>query len=114
MDDTNAQLTIRRDAAADVRQREVIMSLDDERIGPLFFGRTLTREISPGRHRLRAYNTLVWKTVEFNAEPGARIEFLVTNYAKGGFWVVATLFGFAPLYVKLEQTEPKPQQRRPA
>ena len=31
MDGANAQLTIRRDAAADVQQREAIMSLDDER-----------------------------------------------------------------------------------
>lgn len=82
------------------------MSLDGQRIGTLFFKEILTRDVAPGPHRLRAYNTLVWKTVEFDARPGEPIEFLVTNYAKGGFWVVASLFGFAPLYVQLEQTEP--------
>jgi hypothetical protein len=114
MDSGRAQLTIRRDSQADIRQREVIMSLDGERIGRMLFGQRLTREVSPGSHQLRAYNTLFWKTVEFNAEPGDHIEFLVTNYAKRGFPVIATFFGFAPLYVKLEQTNrersPEPRQ----
>ena len=103
-DHGKARLTIRRDSAADIQQREVIMSLDGERVGKLLFGQKLTREIPAGSHQLKAYNTLLWKTVAFEAGPGEQIEFLVTNYAKGGFGVMATLFGFAPLYVKLEET----------
>jgi hypothetical protein len=104
MNSGKATLTIRRDSAVDIQQREVILTLDGERIGRLVYGQRLTREIPTGHHRLQAYNTLVWKTVEFDAGPGAHVEFLVTNYAKRGFGVWATLFGFAPLYVKLEQT----------
>ena len=63
-------LTIHRTSPEDVKDRQVIVSLDGKKIGTLLYGQRLTREIPPGRHTLRANNTLVWRTVAFDAEPG--------------------------------------------
>lgn len=102
MPDT-ARLTIRRDSPDDVGYRQVILSLDGEEIGELLYRKQLTREIAPGHHRLRAYNTLVWKTLEFNAAPGEDVRFLITNYSKAGFYFLLGVFGAAPLFLKVER-----------
>jgi hypothetical protein len=103
VDDQSARLTIRRDSPEDVGYRQVLFTLDDDPIGEVLYRQTLTREIAPGHHRLKANNTLVWKTVEFNANAGDKIRFVVTNYAKAGFYFILGVFGAAPLFLKLER-----------
>lgn len=103
-----ARLTLHRTSADDARQRQVYMSLDDERIATLLFGQNVTREIPAGHHRLRANNTLVWKTIEFDASPGADLHFNIINRAAPGMlWMVA-LFGSGPMFVTLEPVASPP------
>ena len=94
-------LTIHRTSAEDVKTRQVIFSLNGQKIGTLMFGRTLTREIPPGRHRLRANNTLVWKTIDFEVEPGGHAHFTCVNRAPASLYFMLFVFGVAPLYVTL-------------
>jgi hypothetical protein len=95
-------LTIHRTSPDDVKIRQVIISLDGEKIATLLYGQSVSREILPGPHKLRANNTLVWRTVEFDAEPGARIHYDCINRASKSMYFVLFLFGVAPLYVLLE------------
>lgn len=105
-----ARITVHRTSEEDARQRQVYMSLDDERIATMLFGQTMTREIPPGHHKLRANNTLVWKTIEFDAAPGADLHFAIVNRAAPGMlWMVA-LFGSGPMFVSLEPV-PAPGSR---
>jgi len=76
-----SQLTISRTSPDDLQQRGVIVTLDGEDIVELMDGQSVTREISPGHHRLRVDNTWNRKTVEFDAVPGQHAKFLVTNRA---------------------------------
>lgn len=76
-----AQFTITRTAPNDVQQRQLIVNLDDEPFATLLYGDTVTRAIEPGRHRLKADNTWVWKTAEFNVEPGEHARFKAINRA---------------------------------
>jgi len=76
-----ARLTIDRTDARDVRTRQVVLALDGDTIATLLFGERTSREIAPGPHRLRAHNTLVWKTVEFDARPGEHVKFATVNRA---------------------------------
>jgi hypothetical protein len=99
-------LSVHRTSVDDVKQRQVIFSLDGRRIGTLLFGQHLTIEIPPGRHRLRANNTLVWKTVEFDAPPGGHVHFTCVNRAPASLYFMLFVFGVAPLYVSLEPGPP--------
>ena len=102
MPDT-AQLLVERTASEDVRTRQVVLALDGEPLATLLFGERVTREIAPGHHRLRAHNTLVWKTVEFDASPGEQIRFSTVNRAGFGSMALVALLGVGPLYVTLER-----------
>lgn len=95
------RLTIHRTSEQDCKDRQVIFSLDGERIGQLLYGQTLTRDIEPGTHRLRANNTLVWKTVEFLAPASAHVHFTCINYAPRGMFYMLAVFGVSPLFVAL-------------
>ena len=107
-------LTIHRTSPEDVQDRQVIMSLNGEKIATLLYGQTFSREILPGHYRLRANNTLVWKTVEFEAAPGADVHWTCINRAPGSLFYMLFLFGVGPLYVTLEPGPPRepPPNRR--
>lgn len=101
------RLTIHRTSPDDCKDRQVIFSLDGRRVGQLLFGQTLTIDIEPGRHRLRANNTLVWKTVELHAPAGTHVHYTCINYAPRGMFYMLAMFGVAPLLVALKPGLPQ-------
>lgn len=103
-----SRLTVRRQSPGDIRQRQLIVSLDGERWATLLFGQSATRELVPGVHRLRVHNTLVWKTVEFTVAPGEHVRFALTNRASFGTYALVSLLGVGPLYVSIERDESEP------
>ena len=103
-----ARLTIHRSSAEDARQRQVILSLDGNEIATLLYGQHHTREIPAGHHRLRANNTLVWKTIEFDAAPGDDLHVTIVNRAAPGMLALVALFGAGPMYVTMEVVKGTP------
>lgn len=101
----SARLTVDRIATEDVRTRQIVLSLDSEPLATLLFGERVSREITAGPHRLRAHNTLVWKTVEFDAKPGEHVKFRTVNRAGLASAAMVALLGVGPLYVTLERVE---------
>ena len=75
----NAQLTICRNSAADFQDRQVYLFVDDEPWGKVRYGKEISREIAPGRHRVRAFNTLFSHTIEVDALPGEHVRLRCTN-----------------------------------
>lgn len=75
----NAQLTISRNGASDFQDRQVYLFVDEEPWGKLRYGQALSREIAPGRHRVRAFNTLFSHTIEVDARPGEHVRLHCTN-----------------------------------
>jgi hypothetical protein len=98
-----AHLTVTRRAKEDVRQRQLIVSLDGAPFATLLFGEEASREIEPGEHSLRVNNTLVWKTVDFEARPGERVTFSAVNRAGWGTYSMLSLLGVGPLYVRIDR-----------
>ena len=96
-------MTVERTGADDVRTRQVVVSVDGDRMATLLFGERTSRDIGPGHHRLRAHNTLVWKTVEFDAAPGEHVRFRVVNRAGLGSMTLVALLGVGPLFVTIER-----------
>ncbi len=104
--DRPATITIHRTSPEDAKQRQVIMSLDGKELATLLYGQRATRTITPGHHRLRAYNTLVWKHLEFDAPPGADLHFTIINRAAPGMTWMVGLFGAGPMTVSIEPGAP--------
>jgi len=96
-----ARITVTRKAADDVRVRQLVVSIDGEKVATLLYGDSVTREVSPGQHRLRVHNTLVWKTVDLELTAGEHAAFTVVNLAGFGTVSMLSLLGAAPLYVRV-------------
>jgi hypothetical protein len=80
---------------------------DGERWAVLMPGQSATREVEPGRHRLKAFNTLLRKSVEADFAPGEEVRMLASNRAGFGTMLFAML-GVGPLYVALEREASPP------
>jgi hypothetical protein len=103
MADASARVTVSRRSKRDAQQRQIFLSLDGERLGDLVFGEEVTRDIAPGHHVLKANNTMVWKTFEFDAVPGEDIRISAVNYSGKGFWTLMLFAGVAPMYLAIER-----------
>jgi hypothetical protein len=104
---SETRLTIHRTSEADVRDRQVIFWLDGVRVAELLYGHTFTCEIAPGTHRLRASNTLVWKTIEFLAPAGTHVHVTAINRIPRGMFYLIGLFGISPLVLTLKVGRPE-------
>jgi hypothetical protein len=107
-----ARLTIHRTAAWDEQSRQILCSIDGTYTGQLLFGQTLSREIPAGPHTLKANNTLVWKTVPFDAAAGEHVQFTVWNEAMGSWWARLLFIFVGAAALRLGVT-PGPPRSRP-
>jgi len=73
----------------------------------LLFGESFTADIAPGSHRLRANNTLVWKTVDCDLQPGEHARYQVINRPGFGSFAMLSLLGVGPIYLAFDR-EPAP------
>lgn len=99
----NAQLTVVRNSGNDFQDRQVYLYVDGELWGKVRYGRPVTREIPPGRHKVRAFNTLFSDTIEIDAVPGEHIKLRCTNGLGRGGWIMMLIWQVAALTVKLER-----------
>ena len=105
---SSARITVFRNDRRDVGDRQIVVSLDGQPLGTLLFGQQVSREVTPGRHRLRAHNTLFWKTIEVDIGPTEQASFVAINRAGFGTYSMLGLFGAAPLYMSFERLPDKP------
>ena len=104
----HARITVTRRHETDVRDRQIVVSVDGEPLGTLLYGQQATREIAPGPHRLKAHNTLFWRNLDVDLEPGEHARFIVINRAGSGTLSLLGILGAGPLYLTFER-EPEPQ-----
>jgi hypothetical protein len=102
-----ARITVTRQLASDVKQRQIVVSVDGKPLATLLFGQSDTREIEPGHHWIRAHNTLVWKTREFEVKPGEEVRFAAANRAGFGTYSMLALLGVGPLYLTFDRYTPE-------
>lgn len=96
-----ARVSIIRDDPHDVQDRVVKLWMDDEPIGRLPYGVTVTRDIAPGRHVIKAHNTLFGTTIGFDAAPGEEVRLSCVNGLTGGGKLMVLMLGVAYLRVRL-------------
>ena len=100
-----ATITVSRRSQTDVRQRQVYVSLDGAHLAELLFGDSVTREVAAGEHRIRANNTLVWKTLDCHLKPGEHAHFAIVNRAGFGTYALLSLLGTGPIYLTFERED---------
>jgi hypothetical protein len=100
LDDLRSFVTLSRTHPTDVGERHVFVKIDDVKVR-LSYGESVTTELQPGAHHLRAHNTLVWKNVKFTLEPGEHLEFIIINAGRWWTWGVAGVLGSAPLFLTI-------------
>lgn len=96
-------VTVTRTSDADFKSRQLVVSIDGEHVAELLWGDSVTRELAPGRHRLRIHNTLVWKTVEFSLAPEEQVFFEAVNKMGPGTLLLMMVLGVGPLYVTIQR-----------
>jgi hypothetical protein len=111
---TPAHITIARTDAADVRQRQIIVSIDDGPKAQLLFGESVSWDVAPGPHVLKANNTLVWKKLRFSVDADERASFRVVNRTSRLTLGFLTLMGVAPLLLTVERVETPDSPAAPA
>ena len=99
----NAQLTVTRNSPSDFQDRQVYLYVDGELWGKVKYGRPLSREIPPGHHKVRAFNTMFSHTLEINAVPGEHVRLKCTNGLARGGWIMMVIWQVAALRVRLER-----------
>ena len=104
-----ASITVSRDSPEDVGFREIFVSVDGESIGLLQYGESLTHELPAGPHRIRAHNTLFWKTHDIVLQPGEHARFLAVNRAGFGTFGFMVFLGASPVYLKFERQPAEPR-----
>ena len=102
------RITVTRKDSRDVQDRQIVVSLDGEPLATLLYGKEVIREVPAGRHRLRAHNTLFWKTIDFDLAPGEAARFRVINRAGAGTFSMLGLLGAGPLFLTFEREQESP------
>jgi hypothetical protein len=97
-----ARLVITRDHPQDIQDRPVYLWIDGEKWDRVLrFGATFERDLAPGRHTVKAHNTLFSHTVEFDAAAGEDVRYRCENGLTGGGMVMVLMMGVAYLRVRL-------------
>jgi hypothetical protein len=99
MNKPTARITVSRTSPNDVRVRQIYISVDGTRAAELLYGQSFTAELDAGPHRLRANNTLVWKTLDCTLDAGEHAEFIVVNRPGPGTYAMLSLLGTGPIYL---------------
>ena len=98
-----ASITVSREADEDVGFREVFVQVDGKDVGMLRYGDTISHELPAGPHRIRAHNTLFWKTHDVVLQPGEHARFVAINRAGWGTFGMLMFLGAAPVYLTFER-----------
>jgi hypothetical protein len=107
---STARITVVRQSGEDIAQREIFMALDGKDLAILRHGEGVSTEVNAGPHRLRAHNTLFWKTQEFELRPGEHARFTVVNRAGWGTYSMMGWLGAGPIYLTFDR---EPEEGNP-
>jgi len=66
-------ILVRRTSPHDFQDRQIYVWIDEEPLGKIRYGETINRQIEPGRHTVRVFNTLLSRTLAVDVAPGEQI-----------------------------------------
>lgn len=96
-------VTITRNAGDDFQDRQIYLWLDGEPLGKIKYGASLTREVDPGPHRVRAFNTLFSHTLAFDVGTGEHVRLRCRNGIPAAGWLMLIFLHVTALRVCVER-----------
>ncbi len=99
-----ASISVSRESPTDVGFREIFVLVDGVQVAILRHGESVTHELPAGPHRVRAHNTLFWKTHDVVLQPGEHARFTAINRAGWGTFGMLLMLGAAPVYLTFDRT----------
>jgi hypothetical protein len=66
-------IVVLRNSPNDFQDRQIYLWIDDEPLGKIRYGQAISKTIAPGRHTVRAYNTLLTREITIEAAPGEEV-----------------------------------------
>jgi hypothetical protein len=98
-------ITIRRKSPDDVQQRQIIVKVDGESVGELFYGDTISVPVTAGHHRLQVDHPWNWKSLELDVAAGDHLKFQAMSRAGRFTWFLVSMLGAGPIYVSIKREE---------
>ena len=99
----DAQLTVSRYDGDIFADRQIYIFVDDEPWGKVRYGDSITRELKPGRHKIRAFNTLFSRTIELDLHPAEHARVRCGNGFPRAGWFLMMWLHATYLLVRLER-----------
>jgi hypothetical protein len=101
-------LTIARSFADDIQDRQIQVFVDVEPWGKVRYGSEISRDIRPGRHIVRVFNTLFSQTMEVEAHGGEHVRLRCGNGFPRAGYLMMLFFHVTYLRVRLERETGSP------
>ncbi len=66
-------IIVSRRSPHDFQDRQIYLWIDGDPLGKIRYGQAISRTIEPGRHTVRAFNTLLTREITVDAAPGEEV-----------------------------------------
>lgn len=83
-----AAITIVRQSPHDFQDRQIYLWIDGQPLGKIRYGEMISREIEPGRHTVRVFNTLFSQTLTIDAARGEEVRLQCGNGMPAAGWLM--------------------------
>jgi hypothetical protein len=99
----DAQLTISRFETDIFADRPIFLFVDGEPWGKVRYGESITRELKPGLHKVRGFNTLFSRTIDVDLRPAEHARVRCGNGFPRAGWFLLMWLHATYLLVRLER-----------
>ncbi len=96
-------IIVTRSSPNDFQDRQIYLWIDDVALGKIRYGQAISRNIEPGRHTVRAFNTLLTREITVEAAPGEEVRLNCGTGMPAAGWLMMIFLHVTYLRVWLER-----------
>jgi hypothetical protein len=96
-------IVVSRNSPGDFQDRQIYLWVDGEALGKIRYGYAISKTIEPGRHTVKACNTLFTREITIEAAPGEKVRVNCGTGMPAAGWLMMMFFHVTYLRVWLER-----------
>ena len=96
-------IIVTRSSPNDFQDRQIYLWIDDEALGKIRYGQAISKPIEPGRHTVRAFNTLFTREITVDAAPGEQVRLTCGTGMPTAGWLLMIFLHVTYLRVWIER-----------